>query len=280
MRRFFYRPRRRQGPLCEPRPLTAIRRQKGLSAVPGGGPGGPPPPWPQACDRHAGSAGCTEGARPALVARLRLGLPGRPTLPDPGHRRRLHPRVPGGGRRHLDLRRAARAQSRRAGCPSRRAGDDRQRQWSGAHLTRDPGVDQPGWPGLALHSPWQANPERLRRELHRPAARRTAQRGDLRKPRSRPSPARAMAGSTTTKSGPHSAHAGMPPVHARLLAAGARLGLVDGPAPSPAINPKDSPHERGTSRVQVTTSTISPSVRVVGGSQRTEVVSIQPISCL
>jgi Integrase core domain len=155
MRRFFYRPRRRQGPLCEPRPLTAIRRQKGLSAVPGGGPGGPPPPWPQACDRHAGSAGCTEGARPALVARLRLGLPGRPTLPDPGHRRRLHPRVPGGGRRHLDLRRAARAQSRRAGCPSRRAGDDRQRQWSGAYLTRDPGVDQPGWPGLALHSPWQ-----------------------------------------------------------------------------------------------------------------------------
>jgi putative transposase len=35
---------------------------------------------------------------------------------------------------------------------------------------------------------------------------------------------------------PHSAHAGMPPGHARLLATGARPGLVDGPAalaPSP-----------------------------------------------
>jgi putative transposase len=32
---------------------------------------------------------------------------------------------------------------------------------------------------------------------------------------------------------PHSAHAGMPPAHARLLAAGARPGLVDGPAARP-----------------------------------------------
>jgi putative transposase len=49
---------------------------------------------------------------------------------------------------------------------------------------------------------------------------------------------------------PHTAHAGMPPAQARLLAAGARPGLVAGPAarrshraPSPAINPKDSPHD-------------------------------------
>ena len=32
---------------------------------------------------------------------------------------------------------------------------------------------------------------------------------------------------------PHSAHAGMPPAHARLLAAGARPGRVDGPAARP-----------------------------------------------
>ena len=48
---------------------------------------------------------------------------------------------------------------------------------------------------------------------------------------------------------PHSAHGGLTPAEARLLAAGARPGLVDGPAarpwhrapaPAPAINPKDS----------------------------------------
>ena len=31
---------------------------------------------------------------------------------------------------------------------------------------------------------------------------------------------------------PHSAHAGLPPAQARRLAAGARTGLVEGPAPS------------------------------------------------
>jgi hypothetical protein len=58
---------------------------------------------------------------------------------------------------------------------------------------------------------------------------------------------------------PHSAHSGLPPAAARLLAAGARPGLADGPAerplapsPSPAINPKGFPHERGTSGERVT----------------------------
>jgi Integrase core domain len=64
---------------------------------------------------------------------------------------------------------------------------------------------------------------------------------------------------------PHSAHSGLPPAAARLLAAGARPGLADGPAerplapsPSPAINPKGSPHERGTSGERVTGSRPSP----------------------
>ena len=49
---------------------------------------------------------------------------------------------------------------------------------------------------------------------------------------------------------PHSAHGGLPPTKARLLAAGARPGLADGPAerplatsPSPCYQPTDSPHE-------------------------------------
>jgi putative transposase len=64
---------------------------------------------------------------------------------------------------------------------------------------------------------------------------------------------------------PHSAHSGLPPAAARLLAAGARPGLADGPAerplapsPSPAINPKGSPHERGTPGERVTGSRPSP----------------------
>jgi putative transposase len=39
---------------------------------------------------------------------------------------------------------------------------------------------------------------------------------------------------------PHSAHAGLPPAQARLLAAGARPGLVDGPAERP-LAPSPSP---------------------------------------
>ena len=69
----------------------------------------------------------------------------------------------------------------------------RQRQWPGTDLARDPGVDQPGRARLALHRAGQATAERLRRELHRPAAGRAPEPGDLRKPRSRPPVARALA---------------------------------------------------------------------------------------
>jgi putative transposase len=51
----------------------------------------------------------------------------------------------------------------------------------------------PGRARLALHRAGQATAERLRRELHRPAAGRAPERGDLRKPRSRPPRARALA---------------------------------------------------------------------------------------
>jgi putative transposase len=67
--------------------------------------------------------------------------------------------------------------------------DDRQRQWPGADLTCDPGVDQPRRARLALHRAGQAAAERLRRELHRPAAGRAPERGDLRESRSRAAPA-------------------------------------------------------------------------------------------
>ena len=70
---------------------------------------------------------------------------------------------------------------------------NRQRQWPGAHLARHPGMDQSRRPRLALHRARQAPAECLRRELHRPAAGRASERGDLREPRSRPAHARALA---------------------------------------------------------------------------------------
>ena len=54
-------------------------------------------------------------AEPALVARLRRrSVHRRPPLPHPGRGRRLHARVPGAGRRHLDLRPAGGARARPA----------------------------------------------------------------------------------------------------------------------------------------------------------------------
>jgi hypothetical protein len=79
-------------------------------------------------------------------------------------------RVPGSGRRHVDLRDTRRARVPSARCPAWHAGDDRQRQWSGADLARCPGVDQPRRPRRALHRAWQAAAKRFRRELHWPAA--------------------------------------------------------------------------------------------------------------
>lgn len=60
----------------------------------------------QAGARHKGTGGHPAGSEPALEPRLRVGCPERrPALPGTEHRRRLHPRMPGGGRRYLVLRR-------------------------------------------------------------------------------------------------------------------------------------------------------------------------------
>ena len=83
----------------------AAEPQEALPALPRGRPGGPPPPWPQARHRHTRAVDRAAGEQRPLVLGLRLGLSRpRSPLPHPGDRRRLHPRVPGGHRRHLDLR--------------------------------------------------------------------------------------------------------------------------------------------------------------------------------
>jgi putative transposase len=48
------------------------------------------------------------------------------------------------------------------------AGDDRQRHRDRADLAGGAGMDQPHWRRMALHRPRQADPERLRQELHGP----------------------------------------------------------------------------------------------------------------
>ena len=60
------------------------------------------------------------GSEPALVARLRQRhADRRPPLPDPGGGRRLHPRVPLPGGRHLAVGPAGRARARRRHRPAR-----------------------------------------------------------------------------------------------------------------------------------------------------------------
>ena len=78
-------------------------------------------------------------AQRALVARLRLrSAHRRPALPHPDGGRRLHPRVPGPGRRHLAVRDAGGPRARPAHRRARQAGDDRQRQRHRVDLERHP----------------------------------------------------------------------------------------------------------------------------------------------
>ena len=226
----------------------AYEPQEAVSAVPRGGTGGSPPAWPQARDRYAGATGPAAGAGPALVARLRLGLPRRPALPHPGRGRRLHSRVPGGGRRHLDLRgTASRASSialvARRGTPATIVSDNGPELTSRAVLawTNRAGLD---WHYIVPGKPQQnAFVEsfigRLRDELlneeifeNLTHARQLLERWRLDYNHVRP----------------HSAHAGLPPAQARRLAAGARLGLIGGPtelplapSPSPCYHPSGLP---------------------------------------
>ena len=88
-------------------------------------------------------------------------------LPDPGGGRRLHPRMPGAGGRHLDRRASGRARTRRHHRLARQAGDDRQRQRHRADLQRHPGMGRRAQGRLALHRARQAAAERLHRELQR-----------------------------------------------------------------------------------------------------------------
>ena len=185
-------------------------------------------------DRDAGATGPAAGAGSALVARLRLGLPCRPALPHPGRGRRLHARVPGGGRRHVDLRDTRSRASwialvARHGTPTTIVSDNGPELTSRAILawTNRAGLD---WHYIVPGKPQQnAFVEsfigRLRDELlneeifeNLAHARQLLERWRLDYNHVRP----------------HSAHAGLPPAQARRLAAGARLGLVDGPADAPA----------------------------------------------
>ena len=103
-------------------------------------------------------------------------------LPRPGRGRRLHPRVPGAGRRHLALRPPRRARARAPGRAPRPAADDRQRQRHRADLARDPALAGGARRRMALHRAGQADAERLRREPHRPPARRMPQRAPVPQP--------------------------------------------------------------------------------------------------
>jgi hypothetical protein len=82
----------------------------------------------------------------------------RPPLPHPGHRGRLHPRVPGAGGGQLVIRPARGAGAGRHYLPARAAGDDRQRQRHGVHLQCHPrvgGSDGIAWHYIALGKPQQ-----------------------------------------------------------------------------------------------------------------------------
>ena len=97
--------------------------------------------------------GDAAGGRPALEPGLRLRPADRwPALPHPGGGRRLHPRMPGAGRRHLDLRPARGAGTRRHHSPARAApGHDRQRQRHRVDLERHPRLGGRDRRRLALH---------------------------------------------------------------------------------------------------------------------------------
>ncbi len=113
----------------------------------------------------------------ALVARLRLRLSHRrPALPHSGDRRRLHARMPGAGRGHVAVgMRVARELD--AVIARRRPPENlRLRQRHRAHQHGDPELEQGQRRRLALHPARQAAAERVRRELHRAAARRMLER--------------------------------------------------------------------------------------------------------
>jgi Integrase core domain len=202
----------------------ARRAWRCAAAVAGNAPPGRGRRWPSA------------GAGPALVARLGLGLPRHPALADPGRGRRFHPRVPGGGCRYLDLWRPGGRRARGSCCPARRTGDDRQRQRPGADVACGSGVDNRA--GLDWHSIAPGKPQqnafvesfigRLRDEL-------------LKKERFE-----ALA-------------------YARRLIECWRQDYnqvwpdaCSHRAQAPAINPSDSPHERGASGEQVMLTPLEP----------------------
>ena len=103
--------------------------QTHLAALQRRGPAGAHEEAPQAAPARSHRPAGPGAADAALVARLHERSAGRlPAVPDPEHRRRSQPVLPGPDRRPLDLRRPGGAVSRRAGRAARAARGDRPRQ--------------------------------------------------------------------------------------------------------------------------------------------------------
>ncbi len=116
------------------------------------------PSWrPQACPGHADADGDPAGAEPALEPRLRLRRAVLwPAVPGALHHRRLQPRVPGDGRRHLALRRPRRPRARPDRRDARLSLHGGQRQRHRAHVERHPEMAGGAARRMALHRPGQA----------------------------------------------------------------------------------------------------------------------------
>ena len=246
MRRFVYRPRRRQGPLCERRPLTPIRRRRSYigctarrewrfaaavaaSARPVRG-----QHW--RCRRRRTSAGRSTSSRTALSTAGASGSWSWSTTSLASAWR---------GRRHLDLRRTRRARARHlVAHHSRRRRSSATmvrthlawRSWRGPTAPASTGTTS--CPASRSRTPSSrassagCGTSCLNEEIFQnlPHARHVLERWRLDYNHVRP----------------HSAHAGLPPAQVRRRAAGARLGLVDGPAARPlAPSPRPCYHPSG-----------------------------------
>ena len=191
------------------------------------------------CRRRRTSAGRSTSSRTALP---------RPPLPHPGRRRRLHPRVPGGGRRHVDLRDTGGARARRLvarrGTPATIVSDN------GPELTSRAILRWTNRAGLAWHYIAPGKPQqnafvesfigRLRDELLNE---------EVFDSLAHARPCSSAGGSTTTTSGRTRRTPGCRrPRHGCSPRRSARTRRWSGRAPArtelyPLLSPKDSPHE-------------------------------------
>lgn len=173
---------------------------------------------PQACARHAGADGAAARPQSALAARLRG--------------------------RHPALGREGGARTRRGRRTERVAADVRVRQRHRAHQHGDPAQGASAWDRVAPHCAGPSTAERLRRILHRPAARRAPEPKPLREPRRRPADPRTLARQPRPVR-PHSALGNVPPAaYAYVNASGVQpAGAQKRPrgfAPRPVAPPSPS----------------------------------------